>query len=113
VLSRFSNGLSLLQCQLETGRTHQIRVHVTEWGFPIVGDHLYGGLNRIKNLKSVQLRRLIKNMTRFALHAAELGFVHPRTSISMNFSSSWPEDLQFLIPESEKKFTLHPSSEPC
>ncbi len=92
-----ASGVSLVQLKLETGRTHQIRVHLSELGSPIVGDSLYGADRRVKNLKSVALRTIITNMNRFALHAAELGFVHPRTKQNMLFKIDWPQDLLPLI----------------
>ena len=90
------NGLSLIQCQLETGRTHQIRIHTSELGHPIVGDNIYGSSNRANQLASVKLRKQIKDMNRIALHAAELGFEHPTTGERMSFSTPWPEDLVHL-----------------
>jgi 23S rRNA pseudouridine1911/1915/1917 synthase len=66
---------------LQTGRTHQIRVHLSEIGHPIVGDITYG--YSVKKQKE-------NNLNRFYLHAAELGFIHPRTSETMKFSVPWP-----------------------
>lgn len=77
---------SLIYCKLETGRTHQIRVHLSELGHPILGDPLYG-----KSLRSSSV-----TVPRLALHAAELGFVHPITNKFLQFSSSWPSDLATL-----------------
>lgn len=88
---------SLLEVRLETGRTHQIRVHLSEAGHPIVGDELYGGVKRTKTLKSVALRKYIGEMNRFALHAFELGFYHPVLRKNLTFHTSWPEDLQELL----------------
>lgn len=90
-------GLSLIQCKLETGRTHQIRVHLSELGHPIVGDHIYGNASRLKSVESVQLREKIRDMKRIGLHAAELGFVHPKTKMKLSFAADWPEDLLFLV----------------
>jgi 23S rRNA pseudouridine1911/1915/1917 synthase len=73
--------LSWLKCVLETGRTHQIRVHLSEAGLPILGDPLYGP------------RKNSMHITRMALHAVELGFVHPRTGESMFYHAGWPEQL--------------------
>lgn len=91
------SGLSLVELRLETGRTHQIRVHLSEFGHPIVADQTYGGMKRAKSLKSLELRELIEGMNRFALHAMELGFVHPTSEKKMIFKSQWPEDLLPLI----------------
>lgn len=98
VMECFTNGLSLIQCRLETGRTHQIRVHISEEGFPIVGDELYGGATKVKSLKSVALRKKISEMNRFALHAATLGFVHPTSHKTLSFNSPWPDNLKELVP---------------
>jgi 23S rRNA pseudouridine1911/1915/1917 synthase len=92
-----SNGFSLLELKLETGRTHQIRVHLSEMGYPIVGDELYGGIKPARNLKSVAARNYIQSMSRFALHAFELGFFHFRRKEQMLFHSPWPEDLMPLV----------------
>lgn len=92
-----STGLSLVELRLETGRTHQIRVHLSESGHPIVGDNTYGASKRVKSLKSVHLRKMIEELPRFALHAMELGFVHPRTKKTMRFRAPWAKDLLPLI----------------
>lgn len=97
VVQYHATGISLVELRLETGRTHQIRVHLSESGHPIVGDETYGAHKRLKSLKSVHLRQLIESMPRFALHAAELGFVHPRTKKMMILKAPWPEDLMPLV----------------
>ena len=96
-LKNLGAGLSLIQCKLETGRTHQIRVHLSELGHPIVGDLIYGSTTRLKSVESVQLREQIRSMKRIGLHAAELGFIHPKTKMKLSFAANWPEDLQFLV----------------
>lgn len=97
VLQELSSGLCLLECQLETGRTHQIRVHLSEKGHPIVGDSLYGSDARLSGLKSPRLRQQIKNWPRIALHACELGFIHPRSETSLYFQRPWPADTLWLL----------------
>jgi 23S rRNA pseudouridine1911/1915/1917 synthase len=92
-------GFTLLELKLETGRTHQIRVHVSEKHHPIVGDVTYGSKNRQKNVKSVQIRKTIENLGRIALHAKELGFIHPKTHEKMFFTSPIPNDLMTLFDE--------------
>lgn len=92
-----ASGLSLVELKLETGRTHQIRVHVKEAGHPVVGDVTYGADSRVNNLKSVHLRKLINDMPRFALHAFELGFYHPTARDFLRLKSKWPADLRPLI----------------
>lgn len=79
--------ISWLKCVLETGRTHQIRVHMSEAGLPILGDPLYGP------------RKNSVHITRMALHAVELGFVHPRTQEKMFFHAGWPEALATMARE--------------
>ena len=101
VLSDHANGLALVELRLETGRTHQIRVHLSEAGHPIVGDNTYGAQKRIKNLKSTHLRQLIESLPRFALHAAELGFEHPRSHERLIFKAPWPKDLMPLVEVSQ------------
>ena len=89
--------LSLVECKLETGRTHQIRVHMTHLGNSIVGDDKYK--KRYKKLKSidVELKSLISKLDRQFLHAKTLGFVHPRTNEEMVFSSILPQELNNLL----------------
>lgn len=97
VVSSHPSGITLVELRLETGRTHQIRVHLSESGHPIVGDVNYGAGKRLKSLKSVQLRKMIEDLPRFALHAMELGFVHPQSKKMMIFRAPWPDDLKPLI----------------
>lgn len=87
-LRKNNSGLTLIKLKLETGRTHQIRVHLSEAGLPIVGDPIYGK----KKLSSA-----VKDVPRLALHAAELGFAHPRTGANLNFKVPWPDDFVFLL----------------
>jgi len=82
ILQSLPSGMTWLQCKLETGRTHQIRVHLAEQGHPILGDPLYGGKTRDRQTPA-----------RLALHACELGFEHPKTHQTMFFRLEWPEDL--------------------
>ncbi len=78
VLKRFDRDrLTLLELNLETGRTHQIRVHFAEMNLPIVGDPVYSSAGRINALNDVELRKLVQRLQRQALHARVLGFVHP------------------------------------
>lgn len=88
---------SLIQCRLETGRTHQIRVHLASLGCHLIGDQLY-----VKSKKSSisgisdELKEYINTFPRQALHAQTLGFVHPKTKKFLQFTSELPEDLQNL-----------------
>ena len=98
-LDVLSNGTaSLIECRLETGRTHQIRVHMTHIGHPLLGDPLYGSQSqsRIKNLPE-EAQVLMKTFKRQALHAKTLGFVHPITKENLSFSSELSRDLKDLI----------------
>lgn len=94
-----ATGLSLVELRLETGRTHQIRVHMTEAGHPIAGDTMYGADKRNNSLKSVALRKIIAQLPRFVLHAFELGFYHPTAGDFVRLKSKWPDDLLPLVEE--------------
>ncbi len=85
-------GAALVECRLETGRTHQVRVHMASLGHPLLGDPVYGRAGK-------DLRELLKslNFHRQALHAAELGFVHPVTKANLSFKSALPSDIQELF----------------
>lgn len=93
---RFS-GYTLLRVQLETGRTHQIRVHMTWQHKPIVGDHVYGGRPRIPAKIGVDLREVILHFPRQALHATQLGLDHPETGEFIEWERPLPEDLELLV----------------
>jgi len=88
--------ISLMELRLETGRTHQIRVHLTESGFPLLGDPLYPDGGRVNNLADPRLKKMITSLGRQALHARTLGFIHPVTAEYLEFSSPLPADLQAL-----------------
>lgn len=96
VLERFQ-GHSHLQLRLETGRTHQIRVHMAHLGYPLVGDSLYAGRFKIHKGASMGLIDYLRNFARQALHAAELALVHPATGQDISWSSPLPEDFQALL----------------
>ena len=90
-LLRQLRDAALVECRLETGRTHQVRVHMASIGLPLVGDPVYG---RAGNLRDV-LETL--NFRRQALHAAHLGFIHPVNSHALAFDSEMPADMQELF----------------
>ncbi|MEM9729507.1 MAG: RluA family pseudouridine synthase [Myxococcota bacterium] len=83
------HGGALVRCKLETGRTHQIRVHLSEQGFPVLGDPLYG-----KSIADPRLRRLSETLGRQALHATRLAFTHPVTGEALRFETPPPEDFR-------------------
>lgn len=89
---------SLLECRLETGRTHQIRVHMAEAGHPLIGDPLYGR-TRTKSLAKLsgEARDFVTGFSRQALHAVSLGFTHPVSGEWKMFESAPPEDIERLI----------------
>jgi 23S rRNA pseudouridine1911/1915/1917 synthase len=89
VLQSLPNKITWLECKLETGRTHQIRVHLSEAGWPILGDPIYGG--------KVKSAGLAARIPRLCLHAVELGFQHPRTQENMFFRVGWPPELARLV----------------
>ena len=89
---------TLVACRLETGRTHQIRVHMAESGHPLVGDALYGsGFLTKARLLSPEARAAVDALGRQALHAAVLGFDHPVTGRTLRFDSALPADLRTVV----------------
>lgn len=94
----YKNAASLVKCNLETGRTHQIRVHMASLGCNLIGDQLY-----VKSKKSCingvdeYQKSFINNFARQALHATTLGFKHPRSGEMMNFNSEFPNDFKELM----------------
>lgn len=90
--------LSLLECWLETGRTHQIRVHMAHVGHSLIGDPTYGGKRKLgKEVLSEKAKHAISNFSRQALHAATLGFIHPVSKEKMEFEAELPDDFANLI----------------
>ena len=91
---------SLIECTLKTGKTHQIRLHMSNINFPLVGDKLYGKnkINRYcKDIKNFNKFLLLKNFQRQALHAYVLGFIHPTTKKYVEFKYEMPEDMLKLL----------------
>ncbi|MEM6941543.1 MAG: RluA family pseudouridine synthase [Pseudomonadota bacterium] len=100
VEARFGNPgvLSLLTCWLETGRTHQIRVHLAHAGHGLIGDPVYGGKRKLaKGALSAQAVDAVAGFNRQALHAATLGFLHPVTGEEKRFEAPLPEDMSNLL----------------
>lgn len=100
VLERFGY-VTLISCQLETGRTHQIRAHLKHIGHPLFNDERYGGHLILKGTTFTKYKQFIDNcfkaLPRQALHAKTLGFVHPTTSEMMRFDTELPQDFQDCI----------------
>jgi len=92
VLERFAYG-TLLACRLQTGRTHQIRVHMSSQGCPIIGDRTYGDFSNLPRI----LRDAAERFGRQALHASTLTFTHPITGVRLAFASSLPADFDQLL----------------
>ncbi|MEW9572364.1 23S rRNA pseudouridine(1911/1915/1917) synthase RluD [Rhodanobacter sp. Si-c] len=88
---------SLIQCNLETGRTHQIRVHLTHAGHPLVGDPLYGGGLKLPKRATPELVAALRGFRRQALHAERLAFAHPVSGEALSFAAERPADLTALI----------------
>jgi 23S rRNA pseudouridine1911/1915/1917 synthase len=88
LIEALSCGVSRVECRLETGRTHQIRVHLSEHGAPILADAMYG-----KPARDARVAAVAKTLNRQALHARTLGFVHPTKQSEMKFEAPWPADL--------------------
>ena len=109
VIERF-NYVTLIECQLETGRTHQIRVHMKYIGHPLFNDNEYGGDRILKGTRFSKYKQFVQNcfkiLPRQALHAQSLGFLHPKTGKKINFSSNLPNDFEKLI----KKWRTYSSS---
>jgi 23S rRNA pseudouridine1911/1915/1917 synthase len=93
----YSTELSLLECRLKTGRTHQIRIHMSELGHPLVGDKLYGNSSRENKLRPALIKDEVLALDRLGLHAAELGFIHPVSGKDLFFRAPWPKDLLSLL----------------
>jgi 23S rRNA pseudouridine1911/1915/1917 synthase len=95
-LMGFNSGIALMEFTLHTGRTHQIRVHCSHKGFPIVGDDLYGGTRetalKIPPMERPFAYRVFKCFERQALHALSLSFIHPLTKESIKITATYPED---------------------
>ena len=93
--------VTLVECRLETGRTHQIRAHMKHIGHPLFADEKYGGCEILKGLRTQKYRQYIENCfalcPRQVLHAKTLGFTHPRTGERLFFDSEWPKDMTNLI----------------
>lgn len=88
---------SMLELTLQTGRTHQIRVHLADLGHPVAGDPEYGGKKRVNTIINPVVRARVKRLGRQMLHAWKLGITHPVTGAWMEFATNPPEDMEELI----------------
>ena len=109
--------ISLMRCRLETGRTHQIRVHLAHLGHPVVGDPVYGGKRQgAGRALTGDIRQLIPELGRQALHATTLGFTHPASGEVLLFESPLPGEISRLLPLLEQiqplTFNTYKSSKP-
>tara|TARA_R110002012_G_scaffold17930_5_gene66731 strand:+ start:41259 stop:42299 length:1041 start_codon:yes stop_codon:yes gene_type:complete len=106
--------VTLVSCKLETGRTHQIRVHMKHIGHTLFNDERYGGERILKGTTFTKYRQFVDNcfkiLPRQALHAKSLGFVHPKTGEMMRFDSEIPQDMQDCI-EKWRNYSKHQDSE--
>ncbi|MFH0800487.1 MAG: RluA family pseudouridine synthase [Pseudomonadota bacterium] len=97
VAERFGSHLSWIEIELRTGRMHQIRVHFTEAGHPLVGDPLYGGVRKAGRVPAGPLHDAVADFPRPALHAWRLGIDHPKSGKRMEFVAPLPEDIEDLL----------------
>ncbi|MBU3068310.1 23S rRNA pseudouridine(1911/1915/1917) synthase RluD [Aestuariicella sp. G3-2] len=96
VIKRFT-AHTHIRLKLETGRTHQIRVHMAHIGYPLVGDSTYAGRMKIPKQASPELLEMLKGFGRQALHAAQLGLIHPATDEYMEWQAPRPDDMAELL----------------
>ncbi|MEX0966574.1 MAG: RluA family pseudouridine synthase [Bacteroidia bacterium] len=100
VLERFT-WVTLVECRLETGRTHQIRAHMRYLGHPLFADELYGGMRLLAGTPTSRYKQFIENcfklLPRQALHARSLGFIHPHSKKHLHFEQALPQDMQAVI----------------
>ena len=115
VLERYGYT-TLVECRLETGRTHQIRAHMRHIGHPLFADERYGGCQILRGERTASYKAYVQNCfklcPRQALHAQTLGFVHPTTGEQMDFTSSLPDDLQTLVDKWRHRLSSPSSTEP-
>ncbi len=95
-VEKYYKNFSLLDVNIETGRTHQIRVHFSEKGFPIVGDSLYG-TKKINNKISTNEKKYLANFKRVFLHSYKLTFFHPKNRLQMDFTIGLPDELKKIL----------------
>ena len=96
VINRFAHHTHV-KAILETGRTHQIRVHLSHIGYPLIGDSIYGGRLRFPKKASEELKNALKSFSRQALHSKKLSLIHPETGNSMTWKIELPDDMKVLL----------------
>ena len=110
VLKRFGY-ITMIECRLETGRTHQIRAHFTYKGHPLFNDGKYGGNAVLKGTTFTKYKQFVQNcfkvLPRQALHARSIGFIHPSTKKHLHFETDLPDDMKELVEKWEKYTTFH------
>jgi len=111
VLKRF-RAHSHIQARLESGRTHQIRVHMAHLGFPLAGDRTYGGRLRLPQRAAPDLAHALKELRRQALHATRLSFTHPATRQPVHYTSELPPDIEALLGQLEKDLQNYAADSP-
>ncbi len=97
VMESYKNAAALVKCNLETGRTHQIRVHLSSIGHNLIGDDVYVKAKKSSVLLPEILKNYVNTFPRQALHAYSLGFIHPKTKKFLSFKAEMPDDMQELI----------------
>jgi len=113
VLRRFEQDrLSLLELSLETGRTHQIRVHLSALGHPVVADPLYGNPRLERGRSDTRLEGLIRELDRHFLHARLLGFEHPETGEYLELQAPMPPELQTILDYLDTKYAPNANPDP-
>ena len=109
VIERFGY-VTLVECELETGRTHQIRVHLKHLGHPLFNDETYGGSHILRGTTFSKYQQFVNNCfklcARQALHARSLGFEHPATGEHLHFESELADDLKALV-EKWRHYAVH------
>jgi len=116
-LETFSSGghyvASKIECQLETGRTHQVRVHMASLNHPLIGDPVYGNPGRLPAGVSGMVKSALQSFKRQALHARTLGFLHPVTGEALKFRSDLPNDMNRLLDTLSNVSTRHDTDLNC
>ena len=97
-----NNSLSFVEFELDTGRTHQIRLHCSSKNCPLVGDHLYGGTSRHMKKEYLSIKDIVDNFPRQALHSYKIKFYQPTTNKLLKFEIPLPDDMNILYAQLKK-----------